>query len=47
MASNGNLWQLNLKFLLLILLRVPGEVRGSSFKILLTYIITRSIANYG
>nr|DAX54311.1 MAG TPA: hypothetical protein [Caudoviricetes sp.] len=47
MASYGNLWQVNLKYLLLILLRVPGEARGSRFKILLTNIITHSMANYG
>nr|DAJ40288.1 MAG TPA: hypothetical protein [Caudoviricetes sp.]DAS59922.1 MAG TPA: hypothetical protein [Caudoviricetes sp.] len=29
MASYGNLWQVNLKYLLLILLRVSGEARGS------------------
>ena len=38
MASNGNLWQADLKFLLLILLRVTWEVRGSNFKFLLQII---------
>nr|DAQ04528.1 MAG TPA: hypothetical protein [Caudoviricetes sp.] len=39
MATYGNLWQVVLKLLLLILLRVPGEARGSNFKFFLLILL--------